>query len=398
MRLRALRTVAVGLSAGTLAASVAGCAVRAQAAQVTGRAAVVSPAGARAAAAGWRVVAAMGNAALAGGLSASGTNNAWLSEAICAGKCTDPTDLTGRQLRWNGTAWRSVTLPGAYAGGIVVPASPASNWIVGSVLVSEKADRDVVLHWTGKGTGKTTLLGRTVSIATGVAPAAQQAWLFGASASGGPDGSPYALHYAGGTWRPVKVPFAGEGASASSPANVWVSGYLPSDDEAGVMAFNGKRWRPVPLPPLPSSLTYSSSGSIAAASPSNVWLEIDRGADSLGPTPYLLHWTGSKWTSIKIPYHLDDMGAAPIAQDGRGGVWLSLGDTSDPAHALVFLLHYLNGRWTRIAVPAGAGSAVPGAVELTWIPGTRSLWGAVAELNAKSPKSPGKLLLLTYGP
>jgi hypothetical protein len=82
-----------------------------------------------------------------------------------------------------------------------------------------------------------------------VAPTAKDAWLFGASADGGPDGSPYALHYTGRAWKPVAVPFAGQGASASSPANVWVSGYTPGDDAAGVMAFDGTKWRTVPLAP-----------------------------------------------------------------------------------------------------------------------------------------------------
>jgi hypothetical protein len=336
---------------------------------------------------------------MVGGLSASGKNNAWLSEAICAvGTCADLTEFTEQQLRWNGTAWRSVTLPKAYARGIVVPASPVSNWIVGSVSVSKNATRDVVLHWTGEDPGTATPLDKNVGIDSGVAPTAKDAWLFGVNAIGGPDGSPYALHYTGSAWKPVTVPFAGQGASATSPANVWVSGYSVDDDAAGVMAFNGTKWRTVPLPPLPSSLLYTGSGNIAVASQKSVWLEIGQTSDVANSTPYLLHWTGSKWTSIKIPYGLDDVGGAPVAQDGHGGVWLSLMNIKDPAHAKSYLLHYLNGTWTRIPGPTTAGDEVLGPVALTWIPGTRSLWGAVVEWNPKSPKSPGKLLILKYGP
>jgi hypothetical protein len=54
-----------------------------------------------------------------------------------------------------------------------------------------------------------------------------------------------------------------------------VSGYSVDDDGAGVMAFNGTKRRTVPLPPLPSSLIYTGSGNIAAASPKSVWLEIE---------------------------------------------------------------------------------------------------------------------------
>jgi hypothetical protein len=150
--------------------------------------------------------------------------------------------------------------------------------------------------WTGKDPGAATLLDPNISVVTGVAPAAKDAWLFGVSAVGGPDGSPYALHYAGSAWKPVAVPFVGQGASASSPANVWVSGYSVGDDAAGVMAFNGAKWRTVPLPPLPSSLLCTGSGHIAVASQKSVWLEIEQTSDVANSTPYLLHWTGSKWT------------------------------------------------------------------------------------------------------
>ena len=135
-------------------------------------------------------------------------------------------------------------------------------------------------------------------------------------------------------------------------------------------------------------------------SPSNAWLEIDRSSDVAHDTPYLLHWTGSKWASIKIPYGLDDTGS-PIAQDGHGGVWLSLldPDKKNPARSRTFLLHYRNGTWTRIPMPASPGHQVmPGQVALTWIPRTRSLWGAAAEWDPKSPKGSAKLLILRYGP
>ena len=252
----------MAVSAGSLAAALAGWSASAQAAPVAARAAVSALAASQAAADDWhwRVVATRQGPGVVDGLSASGKNNAWISEISCVKKCASFTDFRYRQLRWNGTAWRPVTLPGAYWDDIVIPASPVSNWIVGAVLAKHTV-RHVVLHWTGKGQGTVTPLDKNVSIGTGTAPTATDAWLFGSTAAGGPDGGSYALHYARGTWRPVKVPFVvGQGASASSPANIWVSGYRPSDDSAAVMAFNGRKWRTVPLPPLPPSLVYTGSG------------------------------------------------------------------------------------------------------------------------------------------
>jgi hypothetical protein len=49
-------------------------------------------------------------------------------------------------------------------------------------------------------------------------------------------------------------------------------------------------------------------------------------------------------------------------------------------------------------VPTTPGYEVLGPATLAWIPGTRSLWCAAVELNPKAPKSPGKVLILKYGP
>ena len=152
---------AVAMSAGSLAASLAGCGSPARAA--TG-AAALSLTGSQATAPGWRIAANLGYAGLAGDLSASGKSNAWLSEVYCAiKKCQDiTTGWAGKQFRWNGTAWRSVTLPAVYASGTVISASATSNWIVGSVPVSKSTTRDAVVQWTPKGLGKATPLDKNV--------------------------------------------------------------------------------------------------------------------------------------------------------------------------------------------------------------------------------------------
>jgi hypothetical protein len=173
--------LAVALSAGSLVLYVAGCGTAVRAAPSAARQAVSSLTAAKAAVPGWRIAATRGNVAAVDGLTASGTNNAWLTETICPnGKCSDQsviTDPTGAQLRWNGTAWRPVALPKAYALGDVVAASPVSNWIVGSFDVGKYASRNVILHWTGKGPGTTTPLTVDSGAGAGVAPTAKDAWL-----------------------------------------------------------------------------------------------------------------------------------------------------------------------------------------------------------------------------
>jgi hypothetical protein len=387
VRKRSLVGAAVALAASSLGA-LAACGSPAQASP--GQASPV------AAAPGWHVVTVQNYSGIVGGLAATGSGNAWLTESACANKqCTA---FTSRQLQWSGSAWRVRSLPAGYAGSLVIPASPASTWLDRTVMIGQYHSRDLLLDWTGKNTGPVKSLAEDIGIGTGVAPTAKDVWFLG-SAPTGLNGTGYALQYDNGAWRASAVPFVGQGASASSAANVWVSGYAPADDSAGVMAFNGKKWRSVPLPPLSSSWVYTGDGNIAAVSPTSVWLEIERtsNSDLNDSPPYLLHWTGSKWASIKIPYDLSYLGGAPIAQDGHGGVWLSLADLSKSGSAQFLLLHYLNGKWSRLAVPAPAGYAAAQPVALAWIPGTRSLWGAVPEFNQKMPKSPGKLVILKYG-
>jgi hypothetical protein len=62
-----------------------------------------------------------------------------------------------------------------------------------------------------------------------------------------------------------------------------------------------------------------------------------------------------------------------IANDGHGGIWLATakGAGSD---LVLWFDHYSRGRWTRTTVPSRAGEQ-PQLDNLTWIPGTRSLWG-----------------------
>jgi len=387
VRQSTLAGAAIALAVGSLGA-LAACGRPAQASPGQASPAAVTP--------GWHVVTVQDYSGTVGDLTATGSDNAWLTESACANKkCTA---FTSRQLQWTGAAWRVRSVPAGYAGGLAIPAAPASTWLDRTVMIGQYHSRDLLLDWTGKNTGPVKSLPEDVGIATGVAPTAKDVWFFGSSPVG-LNGTGYALQYDNGAWHASTVPYIGQGASASSAANVWVSGYAPADDSAGVMAFNGRKWRSVPLPPLSPSWEYTGDGNIAAVSPASVWLEIERtsASDTGDSLPYLLHWTGSKWTSIKIPYDLNDLGGAPAAQDGQGGVWLSLADLSKSSPPKVFLLHYLNGKWSRLAVPATAGYAALAPVALAWIPGTRSLWGAVPEFNQKTPKGPGKVLILKYG-
>lgn len=93
----------------------------------------------------------------------------------------------------------------------------------------------------------------------------------------------------------------------------------------------------------------------------------------------LLHWTGSKWRQIKIPYPSVGSGGSegigPLARDGNGGVWVAT--YPEPYNGCfcneLAMAHYSSaGTWTRKFVPLPIATIF----SMRLIPGTRSIWAA----------------------
>ena len=355
---------------------------------------------------GWRITTVLPNNATVNGLAATGANDAWAAGTACTDTSCNHTTVLVR--RWNGKAWTAISVPKAYGnistGGFAVSVaatSASSAWILNSNATTANGSTSV-LHWTGKNWGAVAKLPATVLAA--VAPAAKDAWAFGGtgSASASASGSAYAAHYDGRKWSPVRVPVVGLAASATSASDIWVIGILPKAAKliAGIMDFNGKTWRTTPVPSLGLS---SSQGAlpmgIAAVSVTNVWAggEIVDTSSQTGPfvRPFLLHWNGRKWAAIKVPYAGITRGS--LAQDGHGGVWMSVMPTGSGSGLPVgYLLHYVNGAWTRVAAPA-LRSEITFPSTLAWIPGTRSVWGAGAELPGGPSATTISSVIYKYG-
>jgi hypothetical protein len=126
-----------------------------------------------------------------------------------------------------------------------------------------------------------------------IAPARQDAWVFGGT-NPGEASSPLAAHWNGRAWKMVALP-GGLGsfisaASASGPANVWAvsafGGYALRWD--GVRWSVARRWSP-----------GAQATCVTAISPADVWLF---GAPSHGTRGTgTWHFDGRKWTSITGP-------------------------------------------------------------------------------------------------
>lgn len=352
---------------------------------------------------GWRVTAVLPDNSTPMAVAATGRGNAWTAGTVCSDASCDHMTLLVRH--WNGKAWTAIPVPKAEVktsfslGVTALAAPPASSaaWILTDTATVAKLSPTIVLHWTGKGWGTTTL---PAGVEAAVAPSATNAWAFGVnSAIAGAVNPPYAAHYDGRKWSPVKVPLSGVAASATTAKDVWVIGSMPTTAQPGVMAFNGRTWRTTPLPGFNLS---SSQGavptSIAAVSTRDVWAAgyiIDDSQQIDPPTkPFLLHWNGTRWAAVKVPYA--GMTEGNIAPDGRGGVWLGvtvLGNGTERG----YILHYRNGAWTRAAMAARDGE-VTDPTGLASIPGTQSAWGVGQEFPLAPMLDAYPGVILKYGP
>ena len=168
-----------------------------------------------------------------------------------------------------------------------------------------------------------------------IAPAKDDAWVFGGTNPGGP-GSPTAEHWDGRRWQAVWLPARLSGfiiaASASSARSIWAVSYLGTY----VLHWNGRIWT--------VARRWRSAGtatSIAAISPSDVWVFGDGGRGTW-------HYDGRSWTRIT--------GAAGsiyrASAVGRNNIW-AITQAADGRS----VEHY-NGRKWRLAPtgPALAGT------------------------------------------
>jgi hypothetical protein len=334
---------------------------------------------------GWRIVATVGSITrveVPGWFTATSA-----TDAFSSWNCTDCSGATRDENfveRWNGRNWRPITaLPVALNLGppsvISLSASSASNlWAVsslGKVGIWNGRSWSVrrLPPWVLRPTGSGDPLAQAVVFSPG------NAWIFSASAVSEPT---LAAHYYHGAWHKVFLPAAPEEISAVAPNDIWALGFPARQPGWVGMHWNGSAWRTLTLPPVtaPRDSTFYA---MTATGPDSVWLPREITASNHTTRVALLHWTG-RWHVITVPF--PNAGFGNIAQDGAGGLWIKA-DTGN------YLYHYGHGRWTRQAVPAKPGLTTF-VGELTWIPGTRSLW-ATGTLGAADAAFGA---ILKYGP
>ena len=79
----------------------------------------------------------------------------------------------------------------------------------------------------------------------------------------------------------------------------------------------------------------------------------------------LLHWTGSSWVSVTIPFQTGGLG--PLSQDGNGGVWINNGAE---------MADYNAGQWAQVPIAVDSSSELSQVTAMRLIPQTQSVWAS----------------------
>ena len=314
--------------------------------------------------AGWRVITAVGpyNEGVSGTLTADSAADAWSLwtgtqytnvERLVAGKWTRvpvPAKLTGYV--------RSAV---AFGGD-----SASDFWLFDSYRANH-ALRFAGGQWTLQQIPAWVLPQRSggggLSAVTTSVFGPDNVWVFGL------DAGAYAAHYNGRTWAKVRLPAAPDAVSAVSPNDIWAL--------RGSTAWygNGKTWTATKIPKAAGNPPEDFDNlTVTGRNSAWVWRTI------LAPGPRteadVLHWNGTSWRRV-AGTPADNVDS--VAPDGSGGLWATGVDLNPGGFNLFY--HLTGGRWSEVNPPAGMWDQAP--EHLTWIPGTRSLWGTASGLTNK---------------
>lgn len=266
---------------------------------------------------------------------------------------------------YDGSGWRTVTIPGAPKfESDQVTASAANNvWVIG--LTPGALAHSAAYRYDGSRWHKIPVPA-TTSFQGAVALGPDSVWAVGSSGTVfAPhcDVSASVFHWNGTRWRGYCVAggnLAPESISASGRNNVWISGTVPAHKGQRVVAYrwNGTGWHNTGLPGVPDN-----APGVSALSADSVWLGwfTETSADAL-------HWDGRHWRRQVIP---GDVTADPdnVVPDGRGGYWFG------PGAILT------GSTWTGVPFLNASGSYGP----VVRIPGTESFLGAASVQATGSP-------------
>jgi len=180
----------------------------------------------------------------------------------------------------------------------------------------------------------------------------------------------YAFRYNGRSWSRQRIAYAPDAdsqvgvVSGTSDRDIWSLTFTGKTPVPAAFRYDGRRWL---LTRFPASVARDEPLQILAESPSDAWATLARGGPGT-PSPVLLHWNGRHWSRVSGRLPQDALLGA-LCSDGHGGLWLAAADGRTEV-----LLHFSGGRWSSARVPT-SGGRLPDVMALALVPGTRTVLG-----------------------
>jgi hypothetical protein len=308
---------------------------------------------------GWRVVTTVGpdNEDVSGTLAANSAAGAW---SVWTG-----THYTSVE-RLVGSEWTPVPIPAKLTGyvrsAVAFDGDSASDFWLFDSYRANHALRFTGSKWTLQQIPSWVLPQRSgghgLSAVTASVFGPDNVWVFGLQAS------PYAAHYDGHAWAKVRLPAAPDAVSAVSPDDIWAL--------RGSTAWygNGNTWTATKLPQAAGN-PPEGFGNLTVAGRDSAWVWRTVFAPGQETDSDVLHWNGVSWRPV-ADTPADNIGS--VAPDGSGGLWATGADDNPGGFNLFY--HLAAGHWTEVNPPAGTWDQA--SEDLTWIPGTHTLWGTAA--------------------
>jgi hypothetical protein len=249
---------------------------------------------------------------------------------------------------FDGKAWRNVrdvNLVGKQLGGATVLSealvaiaalSPTDLWASGYLLTQSGGQQALISfieHFDGEtwslsgapfGSGNDVMVG-----VNGIAPVSDtDVWMTAFDDINGEDGQGEIFHFDGHTWSLFPSPGARASALravvAISSRDVWAVGDQDDLTNTLIEHFDGNQWTIVPSP-TPANTQAVELWGVSAISSKDVWASgFDERFDGK-ITPLILHWDGTKWSSVAAPSEGTRSATSTfgIASVAPGDVWVA---------------------------------------------------------------------------
>lgn len=274
-------------------------------------------------------------------------------------------------MHFDGTAWSIVPTPNPTAApeltycelNAVAAISSTNVWAAGTRVDTDGGAgyvglHNLVLHWDGSSWAQVEApippsFGFQGVSGDGIydilALAEDDIWFFGEWVTLNAQGFTFryalAMHYDGSGFTVHDVPVVGgngatiRASDAASSKDIWAAGAAGDGDPGTpnlsyIYHWDGQEWSHVPFTPAPG--VFHSYGGVKVLASDDVWISGSAWAPPNVVTQYMLHWDGSGYEYVEVPFAGGTIVGEPPAMYvfGGGGVSVFDGSTWQDAHLL----------------------------------------------------------------